>query len=759
MSTELRLRRGTFAEHASFTGANGELTADTTRKQLRLHDGATAGGHVVGDDENYKIERYGAISGGVVDASAAFAAACADALAAGGGVVTFDGIYLIDTALAIPSRVTVRGASPAPGELYPPSLANYGAVGSVLVVNSAITITTGYGASLSDCTVIRKGLTLPFADAIAAANGVAAFAGTAITLGGSDSSFSNLLILGFAKAIYGTGYERPRFHQVHGDCLSGIDVRACYDISRGTHCHFWPYTTTHQTWTTHALMERSGTAYQYKDGGDWNTWTECFSYGYANGFVVDSCDNVQIIGCGADYPAVASTSVGFSVLGTSNDTLLLGCQTAAQGHGVQINTAAGKLTRVESHSAWACDVTCITVDAGRVSIVSPTLRDGTTGIVINAGAGEVTNTHPNFSNITTPYTIHATALPHVTVTGGSFKDCADAVIGNRAVADNVSSSNTLSAHNTSGTGPSYTYRYSRGSADAPAISQASDQAWLVSGQLYDGVTWGQAVTFRGQASGPPAAGSTPGVWVWGVTPTGSLVPTDYLALSYSGGLYPLSDATRTLGNSAGRWLYVYSQNMVLTPPASVTPTANGEVMLQLTSDTSLALKVRGSDGVVRKASLPLSSSVVSTTPLVLAQSAVAVSHTGDTVEFTFATVNIPAGLMGANGSLRVTARYSHTGSTNNKTFRTRLGGTAFCSPGTVTAAVIGFKTQCNIVNRGSAASQIGDGDSMGLGGISVSYAGTVDTTVAQDITITGQLASAGETITLEYYLVELIPTA
>lgn len=44
MATELKLRRGTAAEHATFTGAEGEVTYDTTNKRLRAHDGSTAGG-------------------------------------------------------------------------------------------------------------------------------------------------------------------------------------------------------------------------------------------------------------------------------------------------------------------------------------------------------------------------------------------------------------------------------------------------------------------------------------------------------------------------------------------------------------------------------------------------------------------------------------------------------------------------------------------------------------------------------------------
>ena len=42
---EVKLRRGTDTEHSSFTGAEGEVTVDTTNDTLRVHDGSTAGGH------------------------------------------------------------------------------------------------------------------------------------------------------------------------------------------------------------------------------------------------------------------------------------------------------------------------------------------------------------------------------------------------------------------------------------------------------------------------------------------------------------------------------------------------------------------------------------------------------------------------------------------------------------------------------------------------------------------------------------------
>lgn len=44
MTTSLKLRRGTTAQHATFTGAEGEVTVDTTKDTVVVHDGATVGG-------------------------------------------------------------------------------------------------------------------------------------------------------------------------------------------------------------------------------------------------------------------------------------------------------------------------------------------------------------------------------------------------------------------------------------------------------------------------------------------------------------------------------------------------------------------------------------------------------------------------------------------------------------------------------------------------------------------------------------------
>ena len=44
MATRIQFRRGTTSQHSTFTGAVGEMTVDTEKDTLIVHDGATAGG-------------------------------------------------------------------------------------------------------------------------------------------------------------------------------------------------------------------------------------------------------------------------------------------------------------------------------------------------------------------------------------------------------------------------------------------------------------------------------------------------------------------------------------------------------------------------------------------------------------------------------------------------------------------------------------------------------------------------------------------
>jgi hypothetical protein len=143
---------------------------------------------------------------------------------------------------------------------------------------------------------------------------------------------------------------------------------------------------------------------------------------------------------------------------------------------------------------------------------------------------------------------------------------------------------------------------------------------------------------------------------------------------------------------------------------------------------------------------------------VLGQSSVAVSHTGDTNETTLATVTVPANRMGANGRLRITAHWTYTNSANNKIPRIRFGGSQVA--GTTETTTVQRMTQLQIGNRNALNSQIVSATAnttfTGFGTTSTAATTlTIDTTADRSVTMTGQLANTGETITLESYVVEL----
>ena len=72
MAKRVQRRRGTTSEHANFTGAEGEVTVDTTLDILVVHDGTTAGGHPVAkaDGSNIANNSIGIVQLNVADGSA-----------------------------------------------------------------------------------------------------------------------------------------------------------------------------------------------------------------------------------------------------------------------------------------------------------------------------------------------------------------------------------------------------------------------------------------------------------------------------------------------------------------------------------------------------------------------------------------------------------------------------------------------------------------------------------------------------------------
>jgi hypothetical protein len=129
--------------------------------------------------------------------------------------------------------------------------------------------------------------------------------------------------------------------------------------------------------------------------------------------------------------------------------------------------------------------------------------------------------------------------------------------------------------------------------------------------------------------------------------------------------------------------------------------------------------------------------------------------TGTTAETALAT--IPLANIPAQSLIRVTTQWTNNNNANDKTNRIRLGGLSGAVMGiNIQTTIISRREQRDIVNRGST--QVGfPGGTGGWATSSSSPASaSVNLVTGADLVLSGQLADAGDTLTLEYYLVEVI---
>lgn len=144
--------------------------------------------------------------------------------------------------------------------------------------------------------------------------------------------------------------------------------------------------------------------------------------------------------------------------------------------------------------------------------------------------------------------------------------------------------------------------------------------------------------------------------------------------------------------------------------------------------------------------------------VVIYGSAEPVTVTGTTAETTLASFVLPADIMGANGVIRVHLKWScGESNTNNKFQRVRLNGN-IANSYTMTTNTLSTQ-EFLIANRNSKISQIaGPTQTGGYGAQQNNYTIlAVDTAQAVTIDITGQLAVATDSVTIEHVFIEVFP--
>jgi len=137
MAKLLRLRRGTSTQHTTFTGAEGEVTVDTTKDTLVVHDNATVGGRALAREDLTNV------SSATIAGRLAVDSLTTDKLAAG----------------ALPTDVTVASANIVDGTIVNADISTSAAIANSKLATSGVTSGTyGSSSAIPSITVNDRGI-------------------------------------------------------------------------------------------------------------------------------------------------------------------------------------------------------------------------------------------------------------------------------------------------------------------------------------------------------------------------------------------------------------------------------------------------------------------------------------------------------------------------------------------------------------------------------------------------------------------------
>lgn len=350
---------GASIQTTTLTDISLDSSADGSAGVKFLQSGTGAVARTVQDKEREVVNMsdFGAALNGITDDTQNVLNA-ATALP-GGGILNWTGALLIDSNLTLPLGISLVGQDKSPGQTKGGKY-DTTECASILIINTAKTITLGLKNQVSNCYVIAKNLygTLPFASGAAADIAVAAFAGTAFTLTSGtavtayDVAVKNILALGFSYSVFSdvspNVLNRAQLHRIYQDCTNGIQIGLVGDLGSVVDCHSWSFTTANQSWSADSHNTRTGTAFLFVNANNTSVH-RCFDYGHAIGFDTLNSEFLDFVGCDSEGVPSANASVGFKTRGTSNQIRYFGCTSPVRGGGDWIvDTATGNGGKVVS---------------------------------------------------------------------------------------------------------------------------------------------------------------------------------------------------------------------------------------------------------------------------------------------------------------------------------------------------------------------------------------------------------------------------
>jgi polygalacturonase len=347
------------------------------------------------------VKDFGAVGNGTTDDTVAVQNAINSLGATGGTVVVPRNMkLLVGSNLTVAPNISLVGPHNFVGTPGSNNSTAYGSVGA-LILSSTATITLSSGSSLRGLLIYRQGMVFPAVDA-------SLFAGTAVTINGDDAAIERSMILGFNKAIYSNGFQRPRIEYLFHDNVNGIEIANCLDIPYISNCHAWPFATI-ANGTGYATSIRTGIAYYIHDTADWAKLTNCFSWGYFRGIELLNANSVTLLSCGADNAfsgglPVNANSIGIALLGTTSDARIIGCQAAAQAQaGIYVDTSVGSITKIIGFDCWGGSTHGVQVDQGDCTVSNSTfggLAAIQNGVTTNTTSGRISIAGNRFAQIT-----------------------------------------------------------------------------------------------------------------------------------------------------------------------------------------------------------------------------------------------------------------------------------------------------------------------------------------------------------------------